>query len=162
MTHCLNLLLYSRRSLRLCFGREFFFFPLCYSEFGNFYCSTFQFTDSFLCFFHSTDKLIHAVLISAIVLTVLKFPFGSSLYFLFFWLRFYFSFVKCVCICSLKHFCYGYFKSLLANSNIFVAISLLSSVQSLSHVGLCDPTDCSTPDFPVHHQFRELTQTHVH
>ena len=27
---------------------------------------------------------------------------------------------------------------------------------------LCDPTDCSTPDFPVHHQFRELTQTHVH
>ena len=27
---------------------------------------------------------------------------------------------------------------------------------------LCDPTDCSTPDFPVHHQLRELTQTHFH
>ena len=27
---------------------------------------------------------------------------------------------------------------------------------------LCDPMDCSTPGFPVHHQLRELTQTHVH
>ena len=27
---------------------------------------------------------------------------------------------------------------------------------------LCDPMDCSMPGFPVHHQLRELTQTHVH
>ena len=27
---------------------------------------------------------------------------------------------------------------------------------------LYDPMDCSTPGFPVHHQFLELTQTHVH
>ena len=27
---------------------------------------------------------------------------------------------------------------------------------------LCDPMDCSTPGFPVHHQIRELAQTHVH
>ena len=27
---------------------------------------------------------------------------------------------------------------------------------------LCDPTDCSTPGFPVHHQLPELTQTHAH
>ena len=27
---------------------------------------------------------------------------------------------------------------------------------------LCDPTDCSTPGFPVHHQLLELAQTHVH
>ena len=27
---------------------------------------------------------------------------------------------------------------------------------------LCDPTDGSTPGFPVHHQLLELTQTHVH
>ena len=27
---------------------------------------------------------------------------------------------------------------------------------------LCDPMDCSTPGFPVHHQLRELAQTHVH
>ena len=26
----------------------------------------------------------------------------------------------------------------------------------------CDPMDCSTPGFPVHHQLSELTQTHVH
>ena len=27
---------------------------------------------------------------------------------------------------------------------------------------LCDPKDCSTPGFPVHHQFPEFTQTQVH
>ena len=27
---------------------------------------------------------------------------------------------------------------------------------------LCDPMDCSTPGFPVHHQFLELAQTHVY
>ena len=27
---------------------------------------------------------------------------------------------------------------------------------------LCDPMDCSTPEFPVHHQLPELTQTRVH
>ena len=37
-----------------------------------------------------------------------------------------------------------------------------SSVQSLSCVWLCEPVDCSTPGFPVHHQLLEFTQTHVH
>ena len=27
---------------------------------------------------------------------------------------------------------------------------------------LCDPVDCRTPSFPVHHQLPELTQTHAH
>ena len=27
---------------------------------------------------------------------------------------------------------------------------------------ICDPMDCSTPGFPVHHQHLELTQTHIH
>ena len=27
---------------------------------------------------------------------------------------------------------------------------------------LCDPMDCSTPGFPVHHQLPKFTQTHVH
>ena len=27
---------------------------------------------------------------------------------------------------------------------------------------LCDPMDCSTPGFPIHHQLPELPQTHVH
>ena len=36
---------------------------------------------------------------------------------------------------------------------------MVSSVQSLSRVRLCDPVDCSTPGFPVHHQLPELAQT---
>ena len=35
-----------------------------------------------------------------------------------------------------------------------------SSVQS--RLILCDPINCSTPGFPVHHQLPELTHTHVH
>ena len=35
-----------------------------------------------------------------------------------------------------------------------------SSVQSCPT--LCDPMNCSTPGFPVHHQLQEFTQTHVH
>ena len=35
-----------------------------------------------------------------------------------------------------------------------------SSVTQLS-LALCDPMDCSTPGFPVHHQLPELSQTHV-
>ena len=27
---------------------------------------------------------------------------------------------------------------------------------------LCDPMNCSTPGLPVHHQFLEFTETHVH
>ena len=30
------------------------------------------------------------------------------------------------------------------------------------HVWLCNPMNCSTPGFPVHHQLPEPTQTHVH
>ena len=36
----------------------------------------------------------------------------------------------------------------------------ISSAQS--HPTLCDPTDCSTPGFPAHHQLPEPIQTHVH
>ena len=40
--------------------------------------------------------------------------------------------------------------------------SLISSVQSLSRVRLCDLMNRSTPGLPVHHQLPESTQTHVH
>ena len=36
-----------------------------------------------------------------------------------------------------------------------------SSVAQLC-LTLCDPMDCSTPGFPVHHQLLELAQTCVH
>ena len=38
----------------------------------------------------------------------------------------------------------------------------ISSVQSLSHVRLCNHMDCSTPGRPVPHHLPEFTQTHVH
>ena len=38
---------------------------------------------------------------------------------------------------------------------------LFSSVAQLCPT-LCDPMDCSTPGFPVHHQLPELAQTHIH
>ena len=37
-----------------------------------------------------------------------------------------------------------------------------SSVQSLSHVWLCDPMNHRTPGLPVHHRLLEFTQTHIH
>ena len=41
-------------------------------------------------------------------------------------------------------------------------LNWFSSVQSLSHVQLCDPMDCSTLGLPVHHQLTVFTQTYVH
>ena len=42
----------------------------------------------------------------------------------------------------------------------------LSPIQFISFAQscptLCNPTDCSTPGFPVHNQLLELVQTHVH
>ena len=49
---------------------------------------------------------------------------------------------------------------------LFLRTSLILSGQFSSVTQLCptlcDPTDCSTPGFPVHHQFLELAQTHIH
>ena len=42
------------------------------------------------------------------------------------------------------------------------AAAVIQTVQSLSHVRLCSPMDCSTPGLPVHHQLPQFTQTHVH
>ena len=41
---------------------------------------------------------------------------------------------------------------------------LCKSVSSVGHLclTLCNPMECSTPGFPVHHQFLELVQTQVH
>ena len=45
---------------------------------------------------------------------------------------------------------------------VYVYISVqFSSVAQLCPT-LCDPINCSTPGFPVHHQLPEFTQTHVH
>ena len=36
------------------------------------------------------------------------------------------------------------------------------SPDAQSCLTLCDPMDCSMPDFPVHHQLPKLIRTHVH
>ena len=41
-------------------------------------------------------------------------------------------------------------------------ISAQFSSVAQSCLTLCDPMDCSTPGFPVHHQLLEFTQTYVH
>ena len=41
-------------------------------------------------------------------------------------------------------------------------VILLLLLSHFSLVRLCDPMDCSTPGFSVHHQLPELAQTHVH
>ena len=47
-------------------------------------------------------------------------------------------------------------------SIIFVEHSVqFSSVAQLCPT-LCDPINCSTPGFPVHHQLPKLAQIHVH
>ena len=53
----------------------------------------------------------------------------------------------------------------ICNTYIFFYICVYVSVQfsSVTHScpTLCDPMDCSTPGFPIHHQLLELTQTRV-
>ena len=36
------------------------------------------------------------------------------------------------------------------------------SLVAQSYPTLCDPMNCSTPGFPVHHQLPEFTQTDIH
>ena len=41
-------------------------------------------------------------------------------------------------------------------------ISVQFSSVAQSCLTLCDPMDCSTPGFPVHHQLPEFSRTHAH
>ena len=58
---------------------------------------------------------------------------------------------------------------LLSRFKVFVMIFkvITVNINSFSSVAqscptLCDPMDCSTPCFPVHHQLLKPAQTHVH
>ncbi|CAM9604088.1 unnamed protein product [Rangifer tarandus platyrhynchus] len=44
----------------------------------------------------------------------------------------------------------------------FTANIIQFSSVAQSCLTLCDPMDCSTPGFPVHHQLPKLAQIHVH
>ena len=69
-----------------------------------------------------------------------------------------------VTISSRSCFCWLYTASpSLATKDVINLISVITSVQSLSHVRLfTTPWNCRTPGFPVHHQLLELAYTHVH
>ena len=43
--------------------------------------------------------------------------------------------------------------------SVYISVQFSSVTQSC--LTLCDPMDCSTPGFPVHHQLPELAQTHA-
>ena len=45
---------------------------------------------------------------------------------------------------------------------LWVHFPLQFSSVTQSCLNLCDPMDCSTPGFPVHHQLLDLAQTQVH
>ena len=55
---------------------------------------------------------------------------------------------------------WNFFISIYIILSIFLFF-IFSSVMQLCPT-LCDPMNCSMPGLPVHHQFTELTQTHVH
>ena len=51
-------------------------------------------------------------------------------------------------------------RCLLLGRKAMTNLQLSSVIQS--RVTVCDPMECSTPGFPVHHHFSELAQTRVH
>ena len=61
---------------------------------------------------------------------------------------------------SLTHRRGAVYMGMAEKSQLFYSVLFSSVAQPCST--LCDPVDCSTPGFPVHHQLLELTQTHVH
>ena len=50
----------------------------------------------------------------------------------------------------------------LGESSLYNIPSVHFSSVAQSCPTLCDPMDCSTPGFPVHHQLPKPTETHVH
>ena len=50
----------------------------------------------------------------------------------------------------------------LNTKKMWIYSELCVSSVAQSCPAFCDPMDCSTPGFPVHHQFPELAQPHVH
>ena len=64
-------------------------------------------------------------------------------------------------------FCLALYRKYLPTSDLIVsdsayAKSTLCCSVAQSCLTLCDPMDCSTPGFPVHHQLPELAETHIH
>ena len=59
-------------------------------------------------------------------------------------------------------FLVGYFYLICINLHRYLKFTVQFSSVTQSCPTLCEPTDCSMPGLPVHHQLLEFTQTHVH
>ena len=77
----------------------------------------------------------------------------------------------CVCVCVYIHIYMKNIKLSLAPVRqytqyryylLILGVSLQFNSVTQSRLNLCNPMDCSTPGFPVHHQLPEFTQTQVH
>ena len=84
-------------------------------------------------------------------------------WFILLWIILYFNIFSCV----FRHLSFCFHGFSIHVFCPFLTFSFLSSYWCLtsftqSCLSLCDPMDCSMPVFPVHHQLRELAQTHVH
>jgi len=99
------------------------------------------------------------------------FFFSNSIFLLFFFsyfghvleslshpLCFWMAFLYTVCMYTCVYMCTHTW----ASNSLVSSLVYSDTVQSLTHVWLCNPMDGSTPVFPVHHQLLELTQSHVH
>ena len=56
----------------------------------------------------------------------------------------------------------NFFRRILVRMRTLTFRSVQFSSVTQSCPTLCNPMDCSTPGFPVHHQLPDLAQTHVH
>ena len=56
----------------------------------------------------------------------------------------------------------NFFRRILVRMRTLTFSSVQFSSVTQSCPTLCNPMDCSTPGFPVHHQLPDLAQTHVH
>ena len=87
-------------------------------------------------------------------------PWKSPVIYFAFFFKFYFIFKLYIIVLDGKENTWA--TSSFCDIKWFRSSVQFSSVQLLSCVWLCDSMDCSTPGLPVHHQFLELIQTHVH
>ena len=69
---------------------------------------------------------------------------------------------KTGCYCITQKAIFNILWEAIMKKNIFKNEYVHISSVAQSFPALCDPIDCSTPVFPVHHQLLDLAQTHVH
>ena len=75
------------------------------------------------------------------------------------------SFLMCVSVqpvCIYRYMCLPWPMFSCVKRQFNYLLPRFSSVQSLKPVWLCDPMDCSMPDFPVLHPLSDFALTHVH